>query len=334
MLADVVTLEAVGIEMESSHRHNNIFLFPHVFRLLDPLDDVLNFRVAIVTLNLVIRDVHLMDFFRLKAPGQDLGIPVTLDTGIILDMSITLDDTQMARFTGHAPFDVLVVFIRHIVIGIDENRLPVLEMAELAVSHLGVVPRLVEMALEARAVRNRHMFPLNDLGMAGHATELFATAEFRHVLAVIEVNPFVDDVVPIDLLLGMAPFPHTARVIDLRVIARRNLPRNHQNDMGLGLPFTPKLILKSRLEMALDAVDILVARMLPGFDIGIHVVTQTAELGRFRRLKQCQHPKNDDNEKDDIENNDSLPMLFGATNRFPEKVSQEIDDQCPHTFNH
>jgi hypothetical protein len=76
----------------------------------------------------------------------------------------------------------------------------------------------------------------------------------------------------------MASFTQAAGVSDFSMGPRRCRAGNFHNDMRLGFPFTFKFTPDTGFKVALKAADLFVGRLLPGFDVGVHIMAHTAEL--------------------------------------------------------
>jgi hypothetical protein len=89
----------------------------------------------------------------------------------------------------------------------------------------------------------------------------------------------------------MAAFPQAAGVTDLGVRPRRRRAGDFHDNMGLGFPFTFEFTPDSGFKVALKAADLFVGRLLPGFDVGVHIMAHTAELVAGGCLEQQNNQK-------------------------------------------
>ena len=146
-------------------------------------------------------------------------------------------------------------------------------------SRIGLL--ILKMADQARRRRDRDVAPLDDLRVTGGAAQPFAAAQLG------EVRPMIEEHVP-ELLppAQQTPFVtlQTRLVLDLGpgigAVGTGDVARHHRRRLEL----LAQLLLGPRRDMTVDAGDIVVARQLPRFEVGVHHVAGAAERRRRRDL--------------------------------------------------
>jgi hypothetical protein len=122
----------------------------------------------------------------------------------------------------------------------------------------------------------------------------------------------------------MATFTQAAGVGDFGVRPRRRCAGNFHDDMRLGFPLTFKLTPDAGLEVALEAADFFVRRLLPGFNIGIHIMAHAAEFIAGSCLEQQDNQKYKYTKGYSGEDQQPLPVLTRPPRGFMKKIANKL----------
>jgi hypothetical protein len=115
---------------------------------------------------------------------------VTLDTDVVHNVAVTVDDAEMALLTVDAAVDIILMYERHIRVGINVYFGSVGGMTGLTIGDLHMILLVVEVAHETGCFSNGQVFTLYNLGVAADAFQFFASAQAVKVSVVTEVDAF------------------------------------------------------------------------------------------------------------------------------------------------
>ncbi len=163
---------------------------------------------------------------------------MALDTFSLWDMAIPLNDIEMALLTGHPSFNILAVIK---IPTVNFNVSPRSKMAGSATTHgtrdaflFPFGTGLVIVADEAVCLVNGKVLPLDNLGMAGGASQLHSPSQLVQVFTMGEGDILIDHVSP-EILDLMASLLQAACIADLRMRHGRLFPRDEigQRDLSV-----------------------------------------------------------------------------------------------------
>jgi hypothetical protein len=171
---------------------------------------VLNFGVAELTLDVVFGDVDLMDERRVVESLHAFRQVVTRPAPLLLGATVADDYVGVTFRTGNpVPDDLFVVDGYSLEFHVRGCRVTTETSPE------GLTYRSVfEMTKVTGRGRDREVLALDDLGMAGRASEVFPATQLAQVLGVVKPHTLERD--HAEALLDVTALSRTCRILDLR----------------------------------------------------------------------------------------------------------------------
>ena len=258
-----------------------------------------NGSMAICAFDLMIGDMILMHELRGIFGAQYFRFIMTLDTFPFRDMTVPLNDIDMALLTGHPSCNILPMieipaFDLDVPFGLDVAG----GTPSYGTRNAFLFPfraSLIVVTDETVDLMNSEMCSLNELGMAGRASKFHPPSQLTQMFSMGEGHILIDHI-PLEIFDLMASLLETTRIVDLCVRPARPLPRDEIGQRYLAIhPFAFQMIEKPRLIVAFRTRHMPMAGGPPRFHINIHLVTEAAEGGGFCKFKK----DSKDNEKDD-----------------------------------
>jgi hypothetical protein len=261
-------------------------------------------RMAIGTFDFVVGHMILMHELRGIFGCQNFRFVMALNAFSFRNMGVSLNDMDMASFAGDPSGNIFTVIetpALHVDIPFRFN------MTGGAASHrtgkallFPLWASFVIMTDEAIDLMNREMGSLDELSMAGGTAEFHPSSQFAQMLPMGEGHILVDHI-PLKILCPVTAFLHTTGIADLSMRPARPLSGDEigQGDLAVH-PFPFEMVHKPGLIMAFLASHLAMAGGLPRLDIGVHLMAETAEGGRFRKAKKGDgdDEKSDDGDKE------------------------------------
>jgi hypothetical protein len=131
----------------------------------------------------------------------------------------------------------------------------------------------------------------------------------------------------------MATLLKAACIADLGVRRTRPFPRKEIGQGYLAIdPLPFHMIEKSGLIVTFGASDMLVAGSPPRLHISIHLVTESAEGGGFRKPEKTSKDNKENNDAENKKDLDCLEVSLGAPPRLIEKIDPKDLDQLIKIF--
>ena len=273
----------------------------------DLSDFVTQGGMTVGTFDLVVGDMFPMENLRSILRAEKDGLVMALETFSLRNVPIALDHADVAFLAGHPSFDVLSmietpIFDLDVPLRLKVARGTASDGTGQAIL-FSLRTRFVVMADEARGLMNRQVLPLNELGVAGRASQRHPPSKFAQVFSVREGDVLVDHV-PLEIRLSVAPFLQATRIAYLRMGRVRFFPGDEVSQGDLSVhPFTLQVVKEAGLVMTLGAGDLPMARSLPGRDIGVHLMAGATKSGGLRKF---QEPDDKDHEDDAAEKEEDL----------------------------
>jgi hypothetical protein len=138
---------------------------------------VVNIGVAAETFNFMggnMVEVHLL---AAVTAFEEVRFRVALDTDVVHDVAVTVDDAEVTLLTVDAAVDIALVNKWHIRIGINVDFGSVGGMTGLTVGDFQMILFVVEVTHETGGFGDGQVFTLNNLGVAADTFELLAPAQ-------------------------------------------------------------------------------------------------------------------------------------------------------------
>ena len=136
-----------------------------------------NAGVAAEAFNLMGGDMVEVHFFVAVTAFEQVRFGVTLDADVVHDMTIAIDNAEVALLTKYSPVEVVFMGKRLVFVGINIYFGFGLGVTGLAIRNLTMVFSVIKVAVEAGCLGNREMFALNNLGVTADAFKFLAAAQ-------------------------------------------------------------------------------------------------------------------------------------------------------------
>jgi len=195
MLGKGMTFGAVIIVVEAAvdYRSFDNLLFFQIFVGFFAGNIVVNIGVTAETLNFMRGNVVEMHFFAAVTAFKEVWFRVALDTDVVHNVTVTVNDAEVALLTIDAAVDIIFMYERHIRVGIDVYFGSVGGMTGLAIRDLQMILFVVEVTHETGCFGDGKVFTLNNLGVATDAFEFLAPAQIVKMSVVAELDAFEID---------------------------------------------------------------------------------------------------------------------------------------------
>jgi len=185
--------------------------------------------MAVCTLDLMVGDMVFMHELRSIFGTYYIGFIVALDTLPLRNMAISSDDIDMTLLAGHTSGDIFAMVEAPT---FDFNIAFWLNMAGCATPNgtgdtlfLSFRPSPIVMANEAVDFVNSEMGSLDELGMAGGASELHSPSQLTQMFSMGEGHILIDHI-SLKIFNLMTSLLETSCIADLSMGFARSLPRD------------------------------------------------------------------------------------------------------------